>query len=146
LDPVAGRRHGDWYHTKAEGKTISRVYPGGCLNCQEYGGTGLGLAISYRYAHLMKGRISVESEPGRGSVFTVDIPSRVMTEAADAAQAEKFKDLPSAADQTKSNVDTILVIDDDSVVRDLMSRFLTKLGFRVVAAPVAKKAASCQTN
>ena len=101
---------------------------------RKYGGTGLGLAISYRYAHLMKGRISVESEPGRGSVFTVDIPSRVMTEAADAVQAEKIKDLPSAADQTKSNVDTILVIDDDSVVRDLMSRFLTKLGFRVVAA------------
>jgi CheY-like chemotaxis protein len=34
----------------------------------------------------------------------------------------------------KSGLDTILVIDDDSVVRDLMSRFLTRLGFHVVAA------------
>ena len=101
---------------------------------RRYGGTGLGLAISYRYAHLMKGRISVESEPGRGSIFSVHIPSRVTTDLTDAAQAETIKDLPITSSEIKSNLDTILVIDDDSVVRDLMSRFLTKLGFRVVVA------------
>jgi len=101
---------------------------------RKYGGTGLGLAISYRYVRLMNGRISVESEPGQGSVFTVHLPAKVTTEVTEAAQTEKINDLPAATIETKSNMDTILVIDDDSVVRDLMSRFLTRLGFHVVAA------------
>ena len=101
---------------------------------RKYGGTGLGLAISYRYVRLMKGRISVESEPGQGSVFTVYLPAKVTTEIAEGTQTEKTNDPPAIPLETKSNLDTILVIDDDSTVRDLMSRFLTRLGFHVVAA------------
>lgn len=101
---------------------------------RKYGGTGLGLAISYRYAQLMKGSISVESELGKGSVFTVRLPAKVTTEATGASQTERINDVPAAPSEVKSNVDTVLVIDDDSVVRDLMSRFLTRLGFHVVAA------------
>jgi CheY-like chemotaxis protein/anti-sigma regulatory factor (Ser/Thr protein kinase) len=101
---------------------------------RKYGGTGLGLAISYRYVRLMNGRISVESEPGQGSVFTVDIPSRVTAEVTDTAQAEKANHLPAGSSETKSKMDTVLVIDDDAAVRDLMTRFLTRLGFHVVAA------------
>jgi signal transduction histidine kinase/ActR/RegA family two-component response regulator len=101
---------------------------------RKYGGTGLGLAISYRYVQLMKGRISVESEPGQGSVFTVHLPATVTTESTETAQTGRTNDVPAASVEMKSNLDTILVIDDDSAVRDLMSRFLTKLGFHVVAA------------
>ena len=46
---------------------------------RKYGGTGLGLALSQRLAHLMGGRIDVESTPGRGSAFTLRLPRRPAT-------------------------------------------------------------------
>ena len=101
---------------------------------RKYGGTGLGLAISHRFVQLMRGQIHVESQLGQGSTFTVGLPAQVMVEPVEATQAEKVNDAPVVFPDIKSDVDTILVIDDDTAVRDLMSRFLTKLGFNVVAA------------
>jgi len=46
---------------------------------REYGGTGLGLTICDHYCKMMGGQISVDSETGKGSVFTVSLPVRLAT-------------------------------------------------------------------
>jgi signal transduction histidine kinase/CheY-like chemotaxis protein len=93
---------------------------------RKYGGTGLGLAISKRFVEMLGGRIEVESEIGRGSTFTIRLPTRRPQEAPAAAGASAA--LPA------DGVGTVLVIDDDPAARDLVQRHLTKEGFRVVVA------------
>ena len=100
---------------------------------RKYGGTGLGLAISHRFVQMMKGRITVESASGQGSVFTVDLPVHGAFEQIETPQTGEAVS-SEAPSEVKVDGDTILVIDDDVAVRDLMSRSLTKLGFRVVSA------------
>jgi signal transduction histidine kinase/ActR/RegA family two-component response regulator len=100
---------------------------------RKYGGTGLGLAITHRFVQLMKGQIGVESEPGLGAIFTVQLPAQVVIETTESAPSEGT-DVSATFSETKTGLDTILVIDDDPSVRDLMSRFLTKLDFHVVSA------------
>ena len=101
---------------------------------RKYGGTGLGLAITYRFVQLMKGRISVESEPGKGATFTVHLPAQALAETPESARSTPANRVTPSPDPVDTQKDTILVIDDDVAVRELMSRFLSKLGFHVVAA------------
>jgi CheY-like chemotaxis protein len=101
---------------------------------RKYGGTGLGLAISYRFIQIMRGTISVDSQPGQGSTFTVQLPAQVAIESGDPGQSQPLAEAPAELDAAQQDRGTVLVIDDDPVVRELMSRSLTKLGFRVVAA------------
>jgi DNA-binding response OmpR family regulator len=87
----------------------------------------------------MKGRIGVESEPGYGSTFTVHIPAQVTAETAGLLPAEGSTDASDAIADMQADRDTILVIDDDAAVRELMSRFLMKLGFNVLTVASGKE-------
>ncbi|HEY3065549.1 MAG TPA: GAF domain-containing protein [Methylomirabilota bacterium] len=96
---------------------------------RKYGGTGLGLALSRRLCRMMGGDITVVSEPGRGSTFTVRLPLEVAEPTPEVVAPTAFVEGPGPA------LGTVLVIDDEPAVRDLMQRFLSKEGFRVVLAP-----------
>jgi signal transduction histidine kinase/ligand-binding sensor domain-containing protein/CheY-like chemotaxis protein len=96
---------------------------------RQFGGTGLGLMISRKFCEIMGGGIGVESEPGRGSTFRISLPAEVLDARLEPLAALEIGDL---TDQERFN--TVLVIDDDPAVRDLMKRFLVKEGFRVETA------------
>jgi signal transduction histidine kinase len=65
------------------GKLFQEFSQASSTTASKYGGTGLGLAISKRFCQMMGGDITVESEPGRGSTFTIRVPRIVEDRKAD---------------------------------------------------------------
>lgn len=93
---------------------------------RKYGGTGLGLVITKRFAEMMGGTVIVESEYGKGSTFTLRIPSNT--------RLEENKLKISTSEEITAARHKVLVIDDDSAVRNLLQNYLNKQGYQVVLA------------
>ncbi len=106
---------------------------------RKYGGTGLGLAIIRRFTDLMGGDVTVDSERGRGTTFTVKIPliaaqsSSELTQTSDSDDAV-LKALSASIPTTATVLGTVLVIDDDPAIRDILSRVLVNEGIRCITA------------
>jgi signal transduction histidine kinase/AmiR/NasT family two-component response regulator len=96
---------------------------------RRYGGTGLGLAISRKLAELMGGSVGVETEPGKGSRFWVELPLRVVSSPVSAARSPDER-LAARLDMPCR----VLVAEDNPVNRRVAIRMLEKLGCTVETA------------
>ncbi|MFH5924387.1 response regulator [Roseomonas xinghualingensis] len=99
---------------------------------RRFGGTGLGLAITKAFCTLLGGGISVESQEGRGTTFTIRVPMdmRETGPEPEAGQAEAREAGPAA----HPGAGLVLVVDDDPASRELLSRFVLRDGFTVRTA------------
>ncbi|HEX8395739.1 MAG TPA: response regulator, partial [Longimicrobium sp.] len=103
---------------------------------RRFGGTGLGLALTRSFCQLMGGDVTVSSVAGEGSVFTIKLPATVAgpdPEPADAL-SPALAGVIAGATEGLAGSNCVLVIDDDPMQRDLMQRFLSREGFRVLVA------------
>ena len=90
-------------------------------------GTGLGLAVVYGIVQNLGGAITVDSDPRRGTVFTLLFPES-------ATKAESAREEGDARRKDPLGNETVLLVEDDSRVREFAARILRKGGYEVLEA------------
>lgn len=97
-----------------------------------YGGTGLGLAISQKLVELYGSRIEVQSEPGKGSVFSFDLLLKIGAETNEILQLHEMKD--SMPKKQAFHGLRALIVEDNNVNVFVLSRFLEGWGIEFEVA------------
>ncbi len=102
---------------------------------RKYEGTGLGLAIAKKLTEIMKGKITVDSKPGKGSVFSVQIPDILVSKAKPEQKPISLPEGDIFFEPAK-----VLVVDDISSNLEMAEAFMGSLGLEAVCMPGGKEA------
>ena len=103
---------------------------------RNYGGTGLGLTICQHFCRLLGGDISVDSVHNEGTTFKISLAADAERWSQENSDDREEEPVDAAAD----GIGTVLVVDDDPVVRDVIGRHLKREGYRVIIAADGKQA------
>jgi len=99
------------------------------LRVSKIQGTGLGMAITRNILHIMGGTISVESEPGKGSCFTVTLPLKLLNR----AKEKKVNDL-NILKRENFGGKRVLLAEDNEINREIMTEIIGETGVDIETA------------
>ena len=108
-------------------ETISHIFEPYFTTKEVGKGTGLGLATVYGIIRQSGGDVRVESELGKGSTFTILLPRT--------SEAESVEENIDTAQETRLGKETILLVEDEEPVRNLLRETLEEAGYTVLEAP-----------
>ncbi len=119
--------------TGMDAATLNRIFEP-FFTTKEIGkGTGLGLATVYGIVKQHDGWIEVESEPGKGTIFDIFFP-------VDVSDALPGKPLTDSGDTVMGGTETILIVEDEAILREMAREILEQYGYKILEAGNGREA------